>query len=75
MKPIRTATMPITYLGPASDIGDLPCERMQPGQIRTVWEPSDIERELIAGGASIEVVLFTEPIPPIAVGISTEGPA
>lgn len=73
MKPIRTPAMGVTYRGPRSDIGDLPCERMQAGQIRSVWEPSPEERALIAGGGNVEITLFCEPIPPLAVRATDEG--
>ena len=72
VKPIRTATMPLTYHGPSSDIGDLPCERMQAGQIRSVWKPSEIERARIAHGDNIEIVLYAEPIPPLSVIVTDE---
>ena len=72
MKPIKTASTSMTYYGPTADIGNLPCNRMQTGQISSVWKPSPDERRMIAEGGNIEVVLYTEPIPPLSVMATDE---
>jgi hypothetical protein len=72
MRPVRTANANIVYRGPTPEIGDLHCQRVRPGEIRSVWEPTDQERELLARGGRVEVGLFSEPIPPISVIVVSE---
>lgn len=70
MKPVRTATSNMVYTGPTPEVGDLHCQRLQPGLIRSVWYLSKAEREYIAAGGNIELEIFTEPIPPIALNVT-----
>jgi hypothetical protein len=71
MKPVRTATSNIVYVGPPG-IGDLHAERVgtEPGRIRSVWHLSKAEREYIAAGGNIELEILTEPIPPVALNVT-----
>lgn len=69
MRPVKVAQSNIVYRGPTAEIGDLWCERVSPGQIASVWEPSDEERELLAAGGRIELLLWSEPIPPISLAV------
>ncbi len=71
MRPIRTARSNFTYLGPTPAVADLPCQR-QPGQVRSVWELTDLERTMIANGAQICLGILTEPIPPVSLSIINE---
>lgn len=50
-------------------VGDLPCRRIQPGLIQSVWELTPEERIAIAEGADIELLIMTEPIPPVSIAI------
>lgn len=70
MKPVRTASSNMVYRGPTPDIADLHCERLQPGLVRSVWYLSKLERELIAAGANIALIVLQEPIPPVIVQVT-----
>lgn len=70
MKPVRTASSNVVYVGPTPDIGDLHCERLRPGHIRSVWYLSQAERDYIAAGGNIELDILTEPIPPVALNVT-----
>lgn len=70
MKPIKTATTGIVYRGPISEIGDLWCERVSRGEIRSFWKPSEDELAVLAGGGCIQLDVLTEPLPPLAVNVS-----
>lgn len=72
MKPVRTATSNLVYTGPTPEIGDLHCERLQPGQIKSVWHFSQREREAIARGANLALTILGEPIPPVGLHLTTE---
>lgn len=56
----------LSYKGPAPGIGDLPCERVRPGLIRSFWTPSQAELAILAAGGVVELVILGEPIPPVA---------
>lgn len=64
MQPVRHAGADVCYRGPTPDIGDLWCQREQPGLIRVVYELDDQEREQIAKGGRI---------PPISMQVIDEG--
>jgi len=72
MKPVRTEASNLVYRGPTPDIGDLHCERLQPGMVRSVWYLSKIERELIAAGANIALIVLQEPHPPVLVQVTEQ---
>jgi hypothetical protein len=67
MRPVRTASSNLVYRGPTPEIRDLHCERIRPGQIRSVWWFSPAEREAIAAGANLSLTILGEPIPPVSV--------
>ena len=71
MKPIKTATTGIVYRGPTPEIGDLWCERVQRGEIRSFWKPSEEELTVLNDGGCIQLDVLTEPLPPLAVNVST----
>jgi hypothetical protein len=71
MKPVRTITSNLVYVGPPG-VGDLHCQRVEPGLIRSVWHPSALQRKAIADGANIALWVYTEPIPPVAVTVTDE---
>lgn len=66
MKPVRTASSNLVYTGPTPEIGDLHCERLAPGRIRSVWWFTPEERRLIAAGANLSLTILGEPIPPVS---------
>ena len=73
MKPVRTAITDIVYRGPAPDIGDLWCHRVEPGVIMSVWELSQEEREkLIYGDGKICLFIWSEPIPPVSLEVRND---
>lgn len=72
MKPIKTKTTELVYHGPTEEIGDLWCHRIRPGEIRSFWKPSKEELALLQDGGCVKIDLFSEPIPPLSVNVSTE---
>jgi hypothetical protein len=73
MKPIRHAGSNVLYKGPTPEIDDLWCERVEPGEIHTVWELADEERAAIAAGGRVVLMILSEPIPPVALGVLAPG--
>jgi hypothetical protein len=72
MRPVKTAAANWVYYGPTEDIGDLWCQRVEPGHIRVVYELDDNERKLIAEGGRVELAMLYEPIPPISMAVLPE---
>lgn len=72
MRPVKTATANLVYRGDGESVGDLACERIAPGVIRSWWEPDDFEREVIAEGGRVALTVFTEPIPPVHLHVVAE---
>lgn len=72
MKPVRTGASNRVYRGPNEDVGDLWCYIPRRGEVRSVWEPTDEERELLAAGGRVELALYAEPIPPISLAVLPE---
>jgi hypothetical protein len=72
VRPVRTADSNLVYVGPTLDVGDLHCQRIRPGFIRSVWSFSPAEREAIAQGATLALEIYTEPIPPVGMAIGWE---
>lgn len=72
MKPVRTPASNFTYLSPAPGISDLPCQRIDVGRIASVWWLTPAERRAIAEGANVMLIIATEPIPPVAIGVTQE---
>lgn len=70
MKPAKLLNGNMVYKGPTDDIGDLECERIRPGHIRSVWRLTDDEKAYIAGGALVELDILTEPIPPVSLNVT-----
>lgn len=68
MDPIKRDSHDLTYAGPTPDIGDLSCERRD-GAIYSHWRPSAEELEELKAGGVIELGIFTEPIPPVSIGV------
>lgn len=67
MKPRRTPHSNVVYELPGgNEDNSLWCERSEPGTIISEWEPTPAERAAIANGARISLVIFNEPIPPVA---------
>lgn len=62
----------LVYTGPSPEVGDLPCQRVAQGVIRSVWELTPDERVAVAEGADIALVIWSEPIPPVALGVCTD---
>lgn len=71
MKPVRTITSNLVYTGPPG-VGDLHCQRVEPGLVRSVWYPDAMQRKAIAEGANVALWVYAEPIPPVAVTVTGE---
>lgn len=70
---MRPRTFPghnLVYRG-SGDIADLPCQRLEPGVILSVWELEPAERLAIAEGADVELVVLGEPLAPVSLAIHT----
>jgi hypothetical protein len=72
MKPVRTGYTDMVYRGPNPDVGDLWCQRVEPGCIASIWEPDEEERAALAAGGRVRLVLWSEPIPPICLDVLTD---
>jgi hypothetical protein len=72
MEPTNNSWCNFVYRGPRQNIGDLPCRRETEHGMRVVrayFKPSSDElKELIAGG-SLCLSIYTEPIPPVSLGV------
>jgi hypothetical protein len=66
VRPVRIASSDVVYRGPTDEIGDLWCRRLVPGTIESVWEPDEGERQILAAGGRVLLVLHSEPIPPVS---------
>ena len=42
--------------------------------IRSVWQPSAVERAQLAADANIELIVWGETTPPVSVGVTDEQP-
>lgn len=77
MRPIVTPVTNHNYGPPPGvtdgSIGDLPCQRVKPGEIRAHYAPREGEEHLLPEGWIVEVGIYTEPIPPIHVAL-VKGP-
>lgn len=71
MYPIRTAEMKHTLFGEeGSDIEPLPALVEGDYRTSTVWETSDEEREQLAEGAQVGLIVLAYPTPPVALMIA-----
>lgn len=75
MKPIRTPLCNTVDMPPRGSVGVAPLpswrETNEHGvtAVFSVWEPTDQEREWIARGSNILVGVFSDPTPPVSLGI------
>lgn len=67
MRPFENERTLLVYRGPAPGIGDLKCERVRPGLIRSFWMPSPLEISILMAGGVVELTILGEPISPVAV--------
>lgn len=72
MRPVRTARSNLVYVGPTPDIGDLHCQRLEIGRVRSIWHLSQAERQAVAAGADIALDVLQEPHPPVALSVVDE---
>lgn len=66
MKPVKHDGCNIIYFGNGENIGDLHCQRIEPGRIEIVYELEDWEREMIAEGGKVVLGIWNEPMPPVS---------
>lgn len=71
MDPIRTVNSNFTYLGPAKEVADLPCQREADGTA-SVWKLTDEERTMIANGAQIRLKCYGAGHVPVSLSIVNE---
>lgn len=73
MQPTTNPMCNMVYHGNGADIGDLPCERRQPGEIHAYYEPGPHEAHMLPAGWVVDLGIYAEPIPPVSVAI-VKGP-
>lgn len=74
MKPRRTPkSNTVLHLASGTEDNDLWAERCNDVDgdpcIRSVWQPSDGERKLIAEGAQVYLIVWGDMHPPVAIGV------
>lgn len=69
MDPVDTSGCNMTYKGDGDTVGDLPCQRVEPGVISSFWRPTPDELAELNRGGVFRVTVMTEPIPPFAVEV------
>lgn len=75
MHAIRTSAAKDTYRGEGigPECADLPCQILaHPNQMIATYAFTDEERRKIAAGATIDLVIWQAPIPPIAIGLTED---
>ena len=65
MRPIQTADSTMVMAGPEG-VGDLYAQRLEDGSIASVWWLTDEERQAIADGANIALVVAAQAHPVVA---------
>lgn len=75
MRPIRTEETNSVFKLPGGDeSSDLPVERAVSEHdipiIVSTWEPTPEERDAVAGGANVELVIWGTGQPPVFVGVT-----
>jgi hypothetical protein len=71
MRPVRTASSNMVFVGPPG-VGDLHCQRLPSGAVRTIWRLTRAERDYVAATGHIELEIFAARIPPVAVNCTDE---
>lgn len=69
MESIKRADHNTVYKGDedrGGSVRDLSITRFEPGHVAGDWRFDDEDRMMIAGGATIRLHYYTEPIPPVA---------
>lgn len=78
MKPRRTPSCNFVYrLEDGNEDSDLHVQQIVEGNkaiIRSVWQPTDGEREKLIAGANIELLVWGSETPPVSVGVTDEQP-
>jgi len=70
--PVKTDSSNMVYVGPTPDIGDLHCERLRSGVVRSVWWLTPEERAMVAEGANLSLTIWGEPIPSVSLDVTNE---
>jgi len=73
MDPVQNSWCNFTYRGPHEGIGDLPCRR-EPSSlglnvVASYWKPTPEELEQLGRGGTVCLKIFSEPIPPVSLGV------
>jgi len=75
MKPVSNSRTTLVYRGPSPEIGDLQCERVQAGLVRSFWKPSAAELAILNDDGVVELAIWNEPIPPVSLNALTAAQA
>jgi hypothetical protein len=67
MQPVKHAGSNVVYRGNGDNIGDLWVQRIEPGRIEILYEPTDDERQMLADGGRVVLGIWNEPMPPVSV--------
>lgn len=77
MLPVKRHDTPGTYVGEREEggetvlegVGDLPFKR-DGGAVVSYWQPSEDELVVLNNGGHVELAIYHEPIPPVAVNVA-----
>ena len=69
MNPVERSHHNFTYKGNGAEIGDLSCFKGE-GSASSHWKPTMEELAVLEAGGDVELRIFTEPIPPVDVGVA-----
>jgi hypothetical protein len=69
---VDTPTCNLTYQGDGDTVGDLRCQRVEPGLVVSWWRPDRDELALLNAGGLVQLAIHTEPIPPVALAVAPD---
>lgn len=72
MNPVKTEDCDVLYKGPRPDIGDLWVHRIQGVGVRSTWELTEEELDLLKEGGRLSLTIMKEPIPPIVLKVVSQ---
>jgi len=71
VKPVSNSRTTFVYVGSRPEIGDLECECVHAGLVRSFWQPSTGELAILNAGGVVELAIYSEPIPPVSLNALT----
>lgn len=74
MEPVARVDHNCIYKGSSPEVGDLSCFRSEPGEVWSHWQPTAEELDLLNAGGHVALGVYTEPIPPLSIGVVAAKP-